>query len=122
MEKMEKSKTIKKMKRFEIGDKVVALNNPFTSNSQPRVKGKVYKVVDIMYCSGCGIQVINIGEACTASSGFVSCLCNTRTHNKGLAWTSSEYFAKVDDVADAIEAAVAEEDYETAAMLRDINK
>lgn len=110
------------MKRFEIGDSVVALNNPKDSRSQPRIKGKVYKIVDIMYCCGCGMQVINIGESAQISSGFVSCPCNTRTPNKGLAWTQSKYFAKVDDLADAIEAAVAEEDYETAAMLRDINK
>lgn len=110
------------MKRFKIGDSVVALNNPMNSKSQPRVKGTVYKVVDIMYCSGCGVQVINIGESAQINSGFVSCPCNTRTPNKGLAWTQSKYFAKVDDLADAIEAAVAEEDYETAALLRDINK
>ena len=110
------------MKRFEIGDSVIALNNPMDYGSQFRVKGKVYKVVDIMYCSGCGIQVINIGESAKINSGFVSCTCNTRTPNKGLSWTQSKYFAKVDDLADAIEAAVAEEDYETAAMLRDISK
>lgn len=110
------------MKRFKIGDSVVALNNPTNSRSQPRVKGTVYKVVDIMYCFGCGMQVINIGERSQPSSGFVVCTCNVRIPNKDLCWTYSEYFAKVDDLADAIEAAVAEEDYETAAMLRDINK
>ena len=110
------------MKRFEIGDKVVALNNPENYFSQNRIKGHTYLVKDVLYCSKCGGQNINIGPKAKSNSGLLGCFCGHKNSNRGLGWTSSRYFAKVDDLADAIEAAVAEEDYETAAILRDINK
>ena len=110
------------MKRFEIGDKVVALVSSTHDFTQTRIKGNVYIVEDILYCAKCGVQTINIGQNCKGNSGFLQCDCGHTNPNRNLGWTQSKYFAKVDDLADAIEAAVAEEDYETAAMLRDINK
>lgn len=111
------------MKRFEIGDKVVALvssTHPFT---QTRIKGNVYTVEDILYCTKCGIQVINIGQKCKGNTGLLECsICGDTSSNRNLGWTQSRYFAKVDDLSEAIEEAVAEEDYETAALLRDIGK
>lgn len=109
-------------KRFKIGDKVVSLTNPSSEGSQPRVKGKVYKVQAIQYCSGCGEQVINIGYRLPNNAMYSDCNCGKEVFNEGLFWTLSKYFARVDNLATAIEEAVQNEDYETAATLRDLNK
>ena len=110
-------------KWFKIGDNVVALNNPLNSKSQPRVKGKVYKVQAIQYCPGCGTQTINLGYHLPDDvSDYSDCTCGKESSNEGLYWTLSNYFARVDDLETAIEEAIAEEDYETAATLRDLNK
>lgn len=111
-------------KRFKIGDKVVSLTNPLSEGSQPRVKGKVYKVQAIQYCPGCGTQTINLGYHLPPNkfSEYSDCTCGKEALNEGLYWTLSKYFARVDDLEAAIEEAIAEEDYETAAALRDLNK
>jgi hypothetical protein len=110
-------------KRFKIGDKVVSLTNPATEGSQPRVKGKTYNVKAIQYCSGCGEQVINLGYHLPDDvSNYSDCNCGKEVFNEGLYWTLSKYFARVDDLDTAIEEAVQNEDYETAATLRDLNK
>jgi hypothetical protein len=113
-------------KRFKIGDRVVSLTNPATEGSQPRVKGKTYSVQAVQYCSGCGVQVINIGYRLPNNamiySDYSDCVCGKEVFNEGLFWTLSKFFAKVDDLETAIEEAVQNEDYETAATLRDLNK
>ena len=110
-------------KRFQIGDKVVSLTNPTREGSQPRVKGKTYNVQAVQYCSGCGVQVINLGYHLPNNAIYYSgCICGKEIFNEGLFWTLSKFFAKVDDLETAIEEAVENEDYETAAILRDLNK
>jgi len=111
-------------KRFKIGDKVVSLTNPATEGSQPRVKGKTYNVKAVQYCSGCGTQNINLGYGLPPNkfSNYGDCTCGKEALNEGLYWTLSKYFARVDDLDTAIEEAVENEDYETAATLRDLNK
>lgn len=115
-------------RRFKIGDKVVALTNPLSEGSQPRVKGKTYNVQAVRYCSGCGVQVINLGYHLPIPNNHIQyseysdCVCGKEALNEGLFWTLSKYFAKVDDLETAIEEAVQNEDYETAAVLRDLNK
>jgi hypothetical protein len=110
-------------RRFKIGDKVVALTNSKTEMGQPRVKGKIYAVHAIQYCPACGEQKINLGiSAPINTSSIIICTCNKKRPNEGLYWTSSKFFAKVDDLESALEEAVENEDYELAAMLRDLNK
>jgi hypothetical protein len=115
-------------KRFKIGDKVVSLTNPATEGSQPRVKGKTYNVKAVQYCSGCGAQVINLGyhlpipNSTIRYSDYSDCVCGKEVLNEGLFWTLSKFFARADDLESAIEEAVENEDYETAATLRDLNK
>jgi protein-arginine kinase activator protein McsA len=106
------------MKRFKIGDKVIALNNPPDNNCQPRVKGNTYIVEAIMYCSGCGEQQINIGSS--SSKNNMKCTCGEVVLNKGLKWTHSYLFTKINDLDIAIEEAVENEDYEMAVILRDL--
>ena len=116
------------MKRFEIGQIVVALTNPPDEFNQPRTKGCKYPILDVMYCSKCGIQDINIaGELGKYApngklwSKYMTCSCGNTSLNHGKHWTNSENFALVDDIKEELEEAVANEDYELAALLRDIN-
>jgi hypothetical protein len=109
-------------KRFKIGDKVVALTSPKTEMCQPRVKGKIYTAHAIRYCPGCGEQKINLGIITpTDTSNLTACGCGKKYQNEGLHWTLSRYFAKADNLETAIEEALENEDYESAATLRDLN-
>jgi hypothetical protein len=107
-------------KRFKIGDKVVALTNPKSEFGQPRIKGNTYVVNAIMYCSGCGEQEINIGSSNPKNT--TKCTCGELMLSKGLKWTHSHLFTKINDLDSAIEEAVENEDYEMAAILRDLNR
>jgi protein-arginine kinase activator protein McsA len=109
------------MKNLKIGDQVIALTNPQGDYAQKRVKGNIYTVKDVLYCHSCGSQKINIGMP-KIKHNTVGCNCGAISDNKGLGWTSSNLFVKVDDIHNAIDVACEVEDYETAAMLRDINK
>lgn len=108
--------------QFKVGEKVIALNScPETDTTrQPRVKGKIYEVKAVMYCSGCGSQKINIGYLSQTGAEKLRCDCNKRVDNEGLKWTNSIHFAKLDNLDKLIEEAVENEDYELAATLRDL--
>ena len=108
------------MNKFKVGDKVVALIGQVHPNAQPRTKGKIYDVIDIMFCTRDGHQMINLGY--DSNHAALICTCGLKHPNNRLMWTNSEHFAKVDDVEEALEEAVANEDYELAVILRDINK
>ena len=114
------------MKKFQINDKVIALTNPGNQMSQYRVKGQIYSVKGVSFCSGCGDQRINIGQAPKPSNNKnVICVgCGSEQNHLGLAWTNSKYFAKVEkeDIEEEMEKAEVEEDYEFAAILRDTLK
>ena len=104
--------------RHSVGDRVVALSSNRNELSQPRVKGKIYTVQSIYYCSGCGIQTINIG--CNNPYQEVECTCGKSQDNMGLHWTDSREFAKLDK--SALQNAVEEENYELASIIRDALK
>jgi len=108
------------MNKFKIGEKVVALIGQVHPNAQPRTKGNIYTVEDVMFCSTDGHQMINLGYQ-SKHIGLI-CTCGKKHPTNGLMWTNSEHFAKVDDVEEALEEAIANEDYELATILRDINK
>jgi hypothetical protein len=105
------------MSKFNVGDKVICIVARKDHRGQPREVGHQYVVQAIKYCSGCGIQAINIMGKC--DSGYVKsgCICGEINPNKGLWWTASNYFVKVDDIQLAIEEAVKEENYEVADIL-----
>ena len=107
------------MKKFDIGDKVIALTDPLNPGSQPRIKGKIYKVESILYCSYCGEQMINIGETSTSTILHHS-KCGNKQENKGLHWTSSDHFSKIDDFDESLQEAIESENYELACLLRDL--
>lgn len=106
------------MKAFNIGDKVVALTNPSSEHSQPRIKGKMYIVVNLMYCQKCGEQMISLGLK--SKNSLVHCTCNHLQNNDGFHFTLSKHFAKVDEFDQEIEEAIKDEEYEIAALLRDL--
>lgn len=102
----------------KIGDKVIALNNPANLiTAQPRIKGHIYTVKDIMYCSKCGLQAINLGNKLNSLHNFTDCSCGGSNLNNGLHWTTSKYFAPLQDIASEIEKAINEENYELADIL-----
>jgi hypothetical protein len=107
------------MKRFKIGDKVIALTNP-VGRVQPRVKGKIYIVKATKFCSECGDQCINIFDEYTAPVS--KCICNHRMSSNNMWWTNSKLFAHVQDLESEIAEAVAEEDYEFADILHKIQE
>lgn len=107
------------MKRFKVGDKVIALTNPLSKASQPRIKGSIYEVKEVIFCSKCGEQVINLGFE-TQNIMFHHTECGNKQHTLGLYWTASKYFAKVDEFDEALEEAIQNEDYELACLLRDL--
>jgi len=105
---------------FKIGDNVVALTEPESSKNQTRKIGKKYIVRDIMYCSRCGEQSINIGVS--SNFKYVKCDCGEIQDNKGKSWTLSSCFIKIDTIENEMYNAVKKEDYEQAAFFRDIIK
>lgn len=108
---------------FKIGEKVIALNSSKGTNAQDRIKGKIYTVTNIMYCPNNGSQIINIENSpAKASSGKIKCTCGQNHGNWNLGWTLSDRFVRPEDIPAMLEIAVAEEDYDTAILLRDINK
>jgi hypothetical protein len=111
------------MEKIEIGDNVIALSSTPCENAQTRIKGKIYKVCDISYCSKCGLQLLNIGQA-SPNDATIECTCNYVGRANGLMWTFSTEFRKLtSDSLEALESeAVENEDYELAGTLRDLQK
>lgn len=114
------------MQKFNIGEKVIALDNTpaFASGElyQERKKGKIYFVKDILFCNKCGTQCVNIGtnippDNCSHS---INCKCGNRNPGGNLMWTNSEHFTKAENRELALESAIKNEDYEFAAQLRDM--
>jgi len=108
------------MRNLKLGEKVVALNTVINTTGQPRIKGVIYTVCDIMYCHSCGVQNINIGVE--AGHGTLNCTCEGKQYNLGLHWTQSRFFAPIDNIEEALEEALEIEDYEACAVLRDVQE
>lgn len=106
--------------KHSIGDSVVALTNTPNYRCQPRVKGQIYKVKDIMYCSKCGIQTINIGYTIDIPrfSGILECNCGSEIFSNGLHWTESKYFAPVTEAF--LKECEEKEEYELCSTIKEI--
>ena len=99
---------------FKIGDRVVALTNPVNEYGQPRIKGQIYRVYAVVYCSGCGCQSINIGVKSQRTK--FNCGCGKHNQpNGGLWFTTSANFALVDE--QTLTEAVESENYELAEVI-----
>ena len=106
--------------KFQVNQKVIALNNPPSPRSQHRSKGNIYTVTALSWCAGCGINFINIDEIRPhkLSTGHVHCNdCNHTQPNNNLAWTKANFFAPL--TKESMEALAESEEYELAAVVRD---
>jgi hypothetical protein len=106
------------MKRFKIGEPVIALTNPPDATHQPRVKGQQYIVQAIDYCAKCGSQSINIGYKAILCNSI--CPCGHRQPNGGLRFSDSKHFSRPQELELEIENAIEVEDYELAHELTNI--
>jgi len=109
-----------KAPKFKVGDIAIALTAPQDAHGQPRIVGNEYEVKAVMYCAKCGAQSINIGLVSNSIINTI-CLhcCHYRQPHGALKFTDSKHFAKKEEMQRAIEECLAEENYETAAVLRD---
>lgn len=105
--------------RHSVGDIVVALDSAPNYNCQPRKKGNIYIVEDVIYCYKCGVQSINTGYFLDLSklSNYITCTCGTEKQCNGKHWTLSDRFAPLTDTS--LQQAVEEENYELAVIIRD---
>lgn len=109
------------MKNFKIGDRVIALKSESRPFYQPRVKGRIYEVFDLQYCSKCAIQAINVTPPVEGMLNHV-CDCGAKHYNTGYKMFSySKHFVKADeDLTERIEEEVKRENYELAGFLKSI--
>lgn len=108
---------------FQIGEKVISLSNNKGKFSQPRKKGAMYTITQKMYCNITGIQLVNIDSTPNqGGSNRIKCTCGNTHGAWGLAWTLSDQFIRPENLDERLAQAVEEEDYETAATLRDVGE
>jgi hypothetical protein len=102
--------------RHNVGDKVIALNSTPPSDFllQKRIKGKVYEILDVLYCSKCGIQSVNITT--DREEMDVECDCG-HIGSTEKCWTYSWLFTKPEELEGLLNEAVEEERYEDASEL-----
>lgn len=109
--------------RFKEGEEVIALSNPKNDKCQPRVKGTKYIVKAVKYCSKCGTQTINLGAR--IPDNFVNynlCGRNNMVNNQRLRWTTSNHFARPNDLK-VLDIKLAENNqFEEAIVIRDLLK
>ena len=102
--------------KFQVNQKVIALNNPFNELSQQRVKGNLYTVTKLSWCIGCGMSRINIDNQPTVRKN-IDCSCGSTQSTGSLAWTKVSHFAPLTE--ESMEALAESEEYELAAIVRD---
>lgn len=110
-------------KKWKIGDEVIALTNPQDDSCQPRKKGKLYQVLDVLYCCKCGSQSINITTIPYNSNLYnneLECDCGSSQPSNNKSWTDSNLFIKPEEINETLELALNNEDYELSILLRDI--
>lgn len=118
------------MRNLKVGEEVVALNtNPNEIGVQLRIKGKTYTILDTKFCRKCGVQVVHIGTGMYGINdpnqvGAAICICGHREKDRDdkSGWSTAKNFAPIDNLHNALEEAVEEEDYELAVILRDAMK
>jgi len=106
------------MSKFKVGDKVIALVTTLKPGfSQNLIKGKIYVIQKIKYCSECGEQSINIGENEERKS--IRCKnCGSSFESKGYAYSSSKRFVLLDEIDELVEECINNEDYEMLIELK----
>ena len=105
--------------KFQVNQKVIALDSPILPRSQHRIKGNIYTVTALSWCAGCGINFINIDETRPRklSPGNVHCNDCNHIQPNNLAWAKADLFAPLTE--ESMEALAESEEYELAAIVRD---
>ena len=106
--------------KFQVNQKVIALSSSAHPLSQSRIKGNVYAVTALSWCSRCGANLININNSPSRNrvgTGTFGCNCGNIQPNRGLGWTYSHHFASLTE--ESMEALAESEEYELAAIVRD---
>lgn len=101
---------------MKVGDQVVARTTSTGKHAQYREKGKVYTVEGIMICRKCDALFVNIGQV--SDNKELKCLCGCKQPNHKMKWTYQSEFIVVSQKS--LEHAIYVEDYETAAVIRDV--
>lgn len=111
--------------RHNVNDKVIALTNPQDAlTNQPRVKGNIYIVMALRYCTNCGQQCVNVSGSIppishigTRYANYTLCDCGGSTPHDGLWWTNSFHFAPINE--ETLKEAEKNEEYELCAQILD---
>lgn len=106
--------------KFKIGETVIAITSSKNEQSQQRTRGYTYTVHDVKECFKCKLELISIGEK--TESPNLTCACGQQLATRGRGWTRVEHFVSAKHIDKEMLAAAEREDYETAALLRDLMK
>jgi ribosomal protein S27AE len=106
-------------KKFKVGDYVVALTTKVTEHSS-RIEGEKYKVLAEVACNDCGEQLLMVSKkelpkAYKMKCGNCGCTDMTSNHP----WVMANNFTSSDNIEERLKYAIASENYELAAQLRD---
>jgi len=110
----------------KIGDTVICVNNSdlrvnLKGNPPALVLYEKYKIKGMNFCD-CGRVSYDVGLPSIGSVGTVCVRCNHMLPNNDIHWCASERFV-TEFTNEHLEAAVKEEQYELAAVIRDeLNK
>lgn len=102
--------------KFQVNQKVIALNSPLSPRPQHRSKGNIYTVTALSWCPSCGTNSVNIDNT-PSHKPTVSCPCGNTRPNGGIGWTKATLFAPLTE--ESMEALAEAEEYELAAIVRD---
>lgn len=113
-------------KEFTVGEKVIALSTATIADGyQPRIKGKEYIVTSLYYCPNTGVQKININNYTYEESSYnlTGCKCGqSHVIYSSVVFSSAEHFARREDLQNELAEAIANEDYDKAILIRDLDK
>lgn len=105
---------------FKVGEEVIALVTNTEDGCQHKYKGKLYKVLFVRYCGGCGEQLINIGGYSNGNSGYLTHCCGFRQASNNIPFTNSTLFIRPEHLEDLMIERVNEENYEGAAEIKEM--
>ena len=102
------------MVKHNIGDKVIAISSNNHEKAQNRIKGNIYVVKDVIYCTKCGEQLVNIGIGSFRNN--FRCLCGNRQYNELKKWTYAKEFIPINK--QTIKEMELQEEYEICEIIK----
>jgi ribosomal protein S27AE len=106
-------------KKFKTGDWIVALTTKVTEHST-RIEGEKYKVLAEVDCNECGQQMVMVSKKELSKSFKMKCgNCGCTDMQSNHPWVMACNFTSSDNIEERLKHAIASENYELAAQLRD---